>query len=111
VRSQMPTTFAQMRTQDVRWESSNSNQTVWGVVQRLLIAGLRSRDFARLEAVAELLTPPLSFIVGWCLLVFVISLLLWSLSGLLLSLIPIGGVMCYIGSALYLLRPPRAVYL
>src|SRR5947209_1919436 len=63
VRSQMPTTFSQMRTQDIRWESSGGGQSTWRVVWRLLEAGLKYRDFARLEAIAELLTPPLSFLV------------------------------------------------
>ncbi len=111
VRSQMPTTFAQMRTQDIRWESSEPGQKTWKVALKLLGAGLRSRDFVRIEAVAELLTPTLSFLVGCCLLTFIASLLLLSLPDLLLSLILIGGLMCYIGTALYLLRPPRAVYM
>ena len=110
VRSQMPTTFAQMRTQDVRWESSEGGQKTWWVALQLLESGLRSRDFARIEAVAELLTPPLSFLVSCCLLAFIASLLLWSLPGLLLSLILVGGLICYVGTALYLVRPPRKVY-
>jgi len=111
VRSQMPLTFAQMRTQDIRWESSEPGQKGWKVALKLLGAGLRSRDFVRLEAVAELLTPPLSFLVACWLLTFIASLLLWTLPGLLLSFILIGGLMCYIGTALYLLRPPRGVYI
>jgi cellulose synthase/poly-beta-1,6-N-acetylglucosamine synthase-like glycosyltransferase len=111
VRSQMPTTFAQMRTQDVRWESSEGGQKTWSVALQLLESGLRSRDFARIEAVAELLTPPLSFLVSCCLLAFIASLFLRSLPGLLLSLILVGGLMCYIGTALYLVRPPRKVYM
>jgi cellulose synthase/poly-beta-1,6-N-acetylglucosamine synthase-like glycosyltransferase len=111
VRSQMPTTFAQMRTQDVRWESSEGGQKTWWVALQLLESGLRSRDFARIEAVAELLTPPLSFLVCCCLLAFIASLLLRSLPGLLLSLILVGGLMFYIGTALYLVRPPRKVYI
>jgi len=110
VRSQMPTTFAQMRTQDVRWESLEGGQKTWWVALKLLGSGLRSRDFTRIEAVAELLTPPLSFLVCYCLLAFVASLLLWSLPGLLLSLILVGGLICYVGTALYLVRPPRKVY-
>lgn len=111
VRAQMPRTFAQMRTQDIRWEASVPGEKTWKVALRLLGAGLRTMDFVRIEAVAELLTPPLSFLVSCCLLTFIASLLLWSLPGLLVSLILIGGLMCYVGTALYLVRPPRAVYM
>lgn len=111
VRSQMPTSFAQMRTQDVRWESLEVGQKAWRVALQLLGSGLRSRDFARIEAVAELLTPPLSFLVSFCLVVLIASLLLRSLLGLLLSLILVGGLMCYVGTALYLVCPPRKVYM
>lgn len=111
VRSQMPTTFSQMRTQDIRWESTAGNSTTWRIALKLLRAGLKYRDFARIEAVAELLTPPLSVLVFWCLLTFIASLVLWSSLGLLLSLLLIGGLVCYVGTALYLLRPPRAVYM
>jgi cellulose synthase/poly-beta-1,6-N-acetylglucosamine synthase-like glycosyltransferase len=111
VRSEMPTTFAQMRTQDVRWEVSESGQKKWSFALRLLVTGLRHRDFVRIEAVAELLTPPLSFLAGSCLLTLVASLLSWSLAAVLFSLILLCGLTCYISTALYLLRPPRAVYM
>jgi cellulose synthase/poly-beta-1,6-N-acetylglucosamine synthase-like glycosyltransferase len=111
VRSQMPTTFTQMRSQDIRWESSEGGQTAWHSALKLLEAGLRYRDFRRIEAIAELLTPPLSLLVSWCLLTLIVSLLLWSWPGLIFSLILIGGLLAYIGTALYLLRPPRTVYI
>ena len=111
VRSQMPTTFAEMRTQDVRWESVETGQKTWRIALKLLGSGLRSRDFVRIEAVAELLTPPLSFLVCWCLLTLIASLLLWSPPGLLLSLILVGGLICYVGTALYLMHPPHEVYM
>lgn len=112
VRSEMPTTFTQMRTQDVRWESSTGRdqQSTWRVTFRLLRAGLKHRDFARLEAVAELLTPPLSLLVSLCLLTLIASLLLWSPLNLLLSLILIIGLMYYISTPLYLLHPSLEVY-
>jgi glycosyltransferase involved in cell wall biosynthesis len=110
VRSQMPTTFVQMRTQDIRWESSGGGQRPWIFARELLSAGLKYRDFVRLEAIAELVTPPLSFIVCWCLLTVLASALLWSPLDLLVSLVLMCGLLCYIGAALLLLRPPRAVY-
>ncbi len=111
VRAAMPTTFGQMRTQDIRWESSEGGQPAWRIALKLLGAGLRHHDFARIEAIAELLTPPLSLLVSWCLMTLIVSLLLWSLPGLVFSLVLIGGVIGYIGTALYLLRPPRTVYI
>lgn len=110
VRSHMPTTFAQMRTQDIRWESSAPSQSSWRIALRLLRAGLRLRDWVRIDAAAELLVPPLSFLVGWCLLTLIASLLLWSLAGLLFSAMLIVGLIFYIGTALYLLQPSRWLY-
>lgn len=110
VRSHMPTTFAQMRTQDLRWEAANTGQTKWHIVLGLLRAGLLCRDYVRLEAIAELLTPPLSFLVGSCLLTCIAALVLGALPSFLLSLLLISGLTCYIGTALHLLRPPRSIY-
>ena len=109
-RSQMPTTFTQMRTQDVRWESAAPHQSTWRIALKMLRDGLRLRDFVRVEAVAELLVPPLSLLVSWCLLTLILSFLLWSLPELFFSFILIGGLMCYLGTALYLVHPPREVY-
>lgn len=120
VRSQMPTTFSQMRTQDVRWESptGDGSQSTWRIAARLLRAGIRFRDPARIEATAELLTPPLSSLVCGCLLMLLAALIgfLWSPFALLatiellLSLLLIGGLLGYIATPLYLLQPPQAVY-
>ncbi len=110
VRAQMPITFAQMRTQDVRWEAADPQQSQWHTAWQLLKGGVRARSFVRIEAVLELLTPPLSFMVVSCLLGFVASLLLWSLLQVVFSLLLLGGLFCYIATALYLLRAPRMVY-
>jgi len=105
-----PTTFAQMRAQDIRWESAAGSQTKWWqVTLSLLGAGLKYRDFVRIEAIAELLTPPLSSLACWCLLTLIASLVLGSPLALLLSFMLIYGLICYTGTALYLLRPPRAI--
>jgi cellulose synthase/poly-beta-1,6-N-acetylglucosamine synthase-like glycosyltransferase len=110
VRSYMPTTFAQMRTQDIRWEISEFDQAKWQIALRLLRSFLQCGDFVRLEAIVELATPPLSFLTGWCLLILILSLFVQSTLGLLCSFILIGGLLCHIGTAFYLLHPPRAVY-
>lgn len=111
VRSEMPVTFEQMRTQDIRWEGSASSQPTQHVALSLLSTSLRHHDFVRFEALAELLTPTLSSLVGGCGIALLGSLLLWSLPNLLLSLLLLGGLLLYIGSALYVLRPPRTVYM
>lgn len=110
VRSEMPVTFAQMRTQDVRWESVTENQPIWKTALLLIRAGLKDRDLVRFEVVAELLTPPLSLIVGWCGLTLVATICLWWLPGLMFSLALLTGLLLYITAPLYLLKPPRAVY-
>lgn len=109
-RSQMPTTFTQMRTQDIRWEIANLGQGNWRIALGLLRAGLRSRDMVRIEAIAELLTPPLSFLVCICFLTLVSSLLAWSPSEAIFSLVLNIGLFFYIGTAFYFLRPPLSIY-
>jgi cellulose synthase/poly-beta-1,6-N-acetylglucosamine synthase-like glycosyltransferase len=110
VRSQMPVTFEQMRTQDVRWETGGLQQSQWQTVRQLLRAGLHYRSRVPVEAVAELLTPPLSLLVGSCLLVMVVSWLLWSPAAMLFALVLCAGVFYYISTPFYLLHPPTAVY-
>lgn len=111
VRSHMPTKFVQMRTQDIRWEGAKLDQTKWQIASRLLSEGLHHRDFVRIEAVAELLTPPLSVLAGCWLLTLITSLVLQSLLDLSFSFMLVAGLICYVGTSLYLLRPPRAVYM
>lgn len=110
VRSQMPVTFEQMRTQDVRWEASAPQQSQLHVAWQLLQASLRTRSLLQIEAIAELLTPPLSLLVAGCLLVLVASLLLLSPLHVVFGLLLVAGVSFYIATGLYLLRAPSAVY-
>lgn len=110
VRSQMPTTFSQMRTQDIRWESSSGGESKWRVVARLLKAGLKHRDFARLEAIGELLTPPLSLLIGTSLLALVLSFIVQSLPEIAIGLLLVAGLVGYIATALYLMRPSPVIY-
>ncbi|GCE46615.1 cellulose synthase/poly-beta-1,6-N-acetylglucosamine synthase-like glycosyltransferase [Thermosporothrix hazakensis] len=111
VRSEMPTTFQQMRTQDIRWEAAEEQRSTWQTVCSLLKAGIQHHDLARLEAIAELLTPPLSVIVSGCLLTLLASLVLFSPVSLAINALLLLALCFYAGTALYLLRPPRAVYL
>jgi glycosyltransferase involved in cell wall biosynthesis len=110
VRSDMPTSFNQMRTQDIRWEAQDEAGTTWRTAWRLWRSGIREGDFKRVEAVAELLTPPLSLLVGSSVLLFLASLILgggWQIG---FGLFLVGGLFLYLGSALYLVRMPLAAY-
>jgi cellulose synthase/poly-beta-1,6-N-acetylglucosamine synthase-like glycosyltransferase len=111
VRSHMPITFSSMRTQDVRWEASNNGLSSWRIALNLFKAGLQLRNFVCFEAIAELLTPPLSFLITACLIILIVSLLVWSPPALLLSFLLICGLTCYISTAFYLLRPPHETYI
>ena len=110
VRSEMPTTFSQMRSQDFRWESSAGGESKWRTTGRLLVAGIRQRDFARLEAIAELWTPPLSLLVSSSLLALILSVVLWSFPQIILSLFLVGGLVGYLATALLTTSPPVEVY-
>ncbi len=111
VDSHMPPTFAETRTQDIRWESGYLlKMEAWQTIWQLLKVGLRLRNGDCFDAIAELLTPPLSLMATLCVFVLALSLLLWSPLALLFSLLLISGLVCHVGSALYLLRPPLAVY-
>lgn len=110
VQTAMPTTFAQQRTQDIRWESSQGFPSAWKIVGDLLSAGLRNRDIARIEAIAEFLTPSLSVLVFGCVGTLIAAVLLAFPVALLVSLLLMSGLLVYGGAGLYLLHPPSAVY-
>jgi glycosyltransferase involved in cell wall biosynthesis len=110
VYTQMPITFAQMRTQDIRWESFQGAPAKRKTAWRLFRSGLRRGDFARLDALAELLTPPLSVLVCGSTVSLIAGVLLEFPLAVLSSLLLFGGLASYLGTGLYLLRPPRSVY-
>lgn len=109
VRSEMPLTFAQMRTQDIRWEASQGGEPTHKTAWRLLQSWLKSGDFKRLEAVAELLTPSLSNLIAGSVLVLLASIVLWSLPDILVGFLLVGGMAYYSSSAFALLHPPRGM--
>lgn len=112
-KTHMPTTFSQMRTQDIRWEGSGGGaeeESKWRLAWKLLRDGLRYRSFVRLEAVAELLTPTLSLLVASCLLTFIAALIIGPLPAQVAALACVIGLLFYISSALILARPPRTIY-
>jgi hypothetical protein len=110
VRSDMPTSFAQMRTQDIRWEAHDQQGSTRRIAWQLLRTGIRQRDFVRLEAIAELLTPPLSFMVGSGVLLLLAALVLRGTWQIGLGSFLVGGLFIYLASALYLIRMPLSAY-
>ncbi len=110
VRSVMPTSFEQMRTQDIRWESSQGQRSGFATSMALLKAGLRQRDFMRLEALMEFITPPLSILAGGTLGLLLVSLLLMFSPAIFLGLVMLLGLGMYLGTAFLVLRPPLATY-
>ncbi len=110
VRSHMPPTFDEMRTQDVRWETADPTAGSWHSARHLIAAGVKHRDLARIEAVAELLAPPLSLMVAACALSLLLSAALLSPLNLLAAALLWFEVAIYVGSALYVLRPSGSVY-
>jgi hypothetical protein len=110
VRSQMPVRFAQMRSQDLRWEAAEPGTSPLKRAGRLLLAGLRAGDWRRLEAVAELLTPPLSVLLASVALVLLASLVLLWPPALTLALLLLLGLSIYMLSPLALLDTPKGIY-
>lgn len=107
VSAHMPTTFAQLRTQDIRWESPQPEHAERYIARKLLFDGLRNRDVVRLEALMRQLTPPLSSLVALVVVSIGAGALLGSAVSLLLGTALFAGVLIYIGSAFVLARPPR----
>jgi cellulose synthase/poly-beta-1,6-N-acetylglucosamine synthase-like glycosyltransferase len=110
VRSHMPTSFAQLQTQDIRWESSVPEMTIWNIGRRLLWRGLQERDLVRLEAVAELATPPLSSLVAASVTSLAVALLVRSPFESIIGALLLAALGAYGASALWVLRPPRRAY-
>jgi len=110
VRSHMPTSFRQMRTQDVRWESGSPEASPARVALRLLRAGLRTRSVTPIDAAAELLVPPLSTLLAALLATLAAVAVIGAPIERGLALGLVAGFSLYIGSAFWMLRPGRAIY-
>jgi cellulose synthase/poly-beta-1,6-N-acetylglucosamine synthase-like glycosyltransferase len=112
VRSVMPTTARQLQSQDIRWETLNPDASSWQrhMAWHLFVDGIRKRNWVRLDALAELLTPPLSVLAGGCALLLVAALALTAPLQLLLAALLAGALLMYVCSAFALLRPPLGVY-
>lgn len=112
VRSVMPTTARQLKTQDIRWESLNPDASSLQrrIAMRLFRDGIRRRSWVRLDALAELMTPPLSVLAGVCVLALVAAIALAAPLQIVLAALLAGALIAYVGSAFVALRPPWGVY-
>ncbi len=111
VLSAMPTTFRDLRTQDVRWESLGAGQTPTRVIAwRLLRSWLRTRDFMRLEALIELITPQLSLMCLSSVFLAIAAVALQDPAAIVGAFGLIVGLCLYVSSAFLLLRPPGEAY-
>jgi hypothetical protein len=112
--SPMPTTFQQMRSQDVRWEArqldSELGEPLLRKAWRLLWAGVRRRDYVRVDAALELLVPPLSALVAACAVLVGAALLVGGNWERLMAAGLTCALGCYISVALYVLRPSPRMY-
>lgn len=112
VRSVMPTTARQLKTQDIRWESLSPGASSWQrrIALRLFRDGLRRHSWVRLDALAELLTPPLSALAGGCALLLVAAIALLAPLQMIVAALLTVALLAYVASAFALLRPPLSVY-
>jgi cellulose synthase/poly-beta-1,6-N-acetylglucosamine synthase-like glycosyltransferase len=112
VRSVMPTTARQLTTQDIRWETISPDAQSWQrrIAWLLLRDSVRHFSWVRLDALAELLTPPLSVLASGCAVALVGALLLAAPLQLVLAGALSIALFAYVASAFILLRPPLGVY-
>lgn len=112
VYSVMPTTVRQLQSQDIRWETMSPGSSAWQrrIARHLLVDGFRLHDWVRLDALAELVVPPLSVLVGGTVLLLVASIIGGGSTLILLAAFLGVALLFYAGSAFLLLRPPLAVY-
>ncbi|HEX5548295.1 MAG TPA: glycosyltransferase family 2 protein [Ktedonobacterales bacterium] len=112
VRSVMPTTSQQLQTQDIRWESINPDASAWQrrIGWSLLSVGLRHHSWVRLDALAEMLTPPLSVLGGGSVALLIAAVVLQAPIQVALAVALVAMLAAYVASAFVLLRPPLGVY-
>lgn len=112
VRSVMPTTSRQLQTQDIRWESLNPDAKAWQrrIGWGLLGEGIRRGSWVRLDALVELLIPPLSVLGGGSAALLIAAIALQAPVQVALAVGLVAMLVAYVASAFVLLRPPLGVY-
>lgn len=107
--SAMPTSLKQSQSQQMRWERGRL-ELVRRHVPRLLWQTLRTGNTALFDAAMEILTPPLSALVGLIVLCAVSAFLLPSYLGMWLALVLLAELAAYVLIGLRLARLPLAAY-
>jgi 1,2-diacylglycerol 3-beta-glucosyltransferase len=109
VKSAMPTSFAVSAEQQARWEKGKLVVIRrWG--SRLMLSGLRHRDFVRMHAGFEQLVPPQSLIAAGTLGSALAAVLLRSRRLLWCSLATLAAQSLLVVGGLRLVRAPASVY-
>lgn len=106
VRSIMPVSFDDMRTQDVRWESAGGGPSTRDWAWKLLRAG----GWRRWEAVLELIAPPLSQVVALVALAVIAAALLRDALVVGLAAALALCLVIYVASAFITLKPGWPIY-
>ncbi len=106
----MPTSLSQAQSQNVRWERGRL-QLARTHGPRLLANGLARRDPARLDALVELILPPLSMLGAVSLLELAIARLYRGRTAFRLALLQTAGLSFYVFGGLFVAREKPRTYL
>jgi cellulose synthase/poly-beta-1,6-N-acetylglucosamine synthase-like glycosyltransferase len=109
VLADMPVTLAQARTQNERWERGRL-QLAGSRVPRLLLDGIRTHSWLRIDAALEQLIPPLSVPVALGGVLLVVSALLQAWPAAVLAAAALLAQLAYLAAGLILVRAPRSAY-
>lgn len=110
VTADMPVSLRQAQTQNVRWERGRL-QLVWSHGRRLLAEGLFRRDPVRLDALAELVLPPLSVLGVMPMLGLVLSTAFRVREAKRLASLVAAGLAWYVFGGLFIARERPRAYL
>jgi len=105
----MPASLRNAHSQNTRWERGRL-QLLRAFGPRLLAEGLRRRDLARLDALAEQLVPPLSVVTGTTAFFFVLTTALRVRGARGLAFVVLLGQAGYVVTGLRLFRAAPRVY-
>jgi 1,2-diacylglycerol 3-beta-glucosyltransferase len=110
VTADMPVSLRQARTQNVRWERGRLH-LLRARGRHLLFGGLRRRDPAQLDALAEIALPPLSVLGGIAMVGVALSAACRARAAFDLSRAIVTGLACYVFGGLLIAREGPRSYL
>jgi 1,2-diacylglycerol 3-beta-glucosyltransferase len=110
VLSDMPTSLAASRDQNLRWERGRL-ALAGSYAPRLLAAAFRSRDWPKLAAALDLLIPPLSVHALLAVAFLALSLLLGSTVAIVLAAAIVLGLVVYVVAGLAAAKAPLRLWL